>query len=68
MASDFTWLGIDWQEVESACAVHLSACLCVLREAWCACEQNEITSFSLFHLLSFSSDKTLVATRANTQI
>lgn len=66
MASDFTWIGRDWQEVESVGAVYLSACLYVLREAWCACEQTEITSFAL-HLLSFSCEQTLVITSANTQ-
>lgn len=65
MAFDFRWIGIDWQEVRSACAVRLSACLRVLREAWCAKEQSEITSFALFHLFSFSSDQTLVTTEAN---
>lgn len=35
---------------------------------WCACEQNEISSFALFHLLSCSSDQALVTTRANTRI
>lgn len=55
-------------EVESACAGHLNCVLMCAQGGWCACEQNEITGFALFHLLSCSSDQALVTTRANTRI
>lgn len=50
LASGVTWIGTDWQEVESPHAVCLSAWSCLLRKAWCACEQTEV-----YQLCSFLS-------------